>query len=603
MRWLVDLCVRFAGTIATLTLVALALGIWATQSAPLDVFPEFVPSTVDIQTEAPGFTAQQVEQLVTKPIENAVNGSPGLATIRSESIPGLSVITVQFADKIDLYNARQGIAEHLSELGSALPLGVDTPRLSPLTSSTMDLLKIGLVSDKLTPFELRDQADWVMKPALLAVPGVAHVLVFGGAVREIHIEPDLKRMTSYGFTLTELADAARAALALKGVHAIWTAQDIADIGPIDFREARPSTRKKPAQIEIRHRPIGRDIRRSRPREKSTTQNPAHRIQIGSRERLASLCIATLFGQHRFRGPGQPLSRGAQPGIGQGRDLLNQLPHFGPAIAGQLAGQQVNGLDAIGALINRGNAGIAQHLGSAGILNKAHAAMHLHAEGCGFHPAIRGPSLQHRDQERQPRAGRFIAHQLSAVRSDGRFQHDQPRGERGRAHFHQHARHIRVFGNGPPALHTLRGIGFGQPQRRRAMRHALGTNAKPGVVHHGEHGLQAAMRFADHLGLGALIHHDAGGAAMDAHFAFNATAAEGIARAIGQDFRRGKQRNPARARRRIRQARQHQMQDIAGAIMLAPGDENLLPVQGITPIAERLGTRAQHTQITAGLRFG
>lgn len=216
MRWLVDLCVRFAGTIATLTLVALALGIWATQSAPLDVFPDFVPSTVDIQTEAPGFTAQQVEQLVTKPIENAVNGSPGLATIRSESIPGLSVITVQFADKIDLYNARQGIAEHLSELGSALPLGVDTPRLSPLTSSTMDLLKIGLVSDKLTPFELRDQADWVMKPALLAVPGVAHVLVFGGAVREIHIEPNLRRMTSYGFTLTELADAARAALALKG---------------------------------------------------------------------------------------------------------------------------------------------------------------------------------------------------------------------------------------------------------------------------------------------------------------------------------------------------------------------------------------------------
>jgi Cu/Ag efflux pump CusA len=207
MRWLVDLCVRFAGTIATLTLVALAMGIWATQSAPLDVFPDFVPSTVDIQTEAPGFTAQQVEQLVTKPIENAVNGSPGLATIRSESIPGL-VITVQFADKIDLYNARQGIAEHLSELGSALPLGVDTPRLSPLTSSTMDLLKIGLVSDKLTPFELRDQADWVMKPALLAVPGVAHVLVFGGAVREIHIEPDLRRMTSYGFTLTELADAA-----------------------------------------------------------------------------------------------------------------------------------------------------------------------------------------------------------------------------------------------------------------------------------------------------------------------------------------------------------------------------------------------------------
>src|SRR3954462_11817862 len=216
MRWLVDLCVRFAGTIATLTLVALALGLWATQSAPLDVFPDFVPSTVDIQTEAPGFTAQQVEQLVTKRIENAVNGSIGLDTIRSESIPGLSVITIQFKDKIDLYNARQGISEHLSELGSALPLGVATPKLSPLTSSTMDLLKIGLVSDKLSPYELRDQAEWVMKPALLAVPGVAHVLIFGGQLRQIQIQPDLRRMTSYGFTLTDLADAARAALAFRG---------------------------------------------------------------------------------------------------------------------------------------------------------------------------------------------------------------------------------------------------------------------------------------------------------------------------------------------------------------------------------------------------
>jgi len=216
MRWLVGLCVRHAGTIATLTLIVLVAGLWATRSAPLDVFPDFVPSTVDIQTEAPGFTAQQVEQLVTKPIENAVNGAPGLATMRSESIPGLSLITIQFRDNIDLYNARQGISERLSELGSALPAGIGAPRLSPLTSSTMDLLKIGLVSDKLSPFELRDRAEWIMKPALLAVPGVAHVIIFGGAVREIQIQPDVIKMASYGFTLTDLADAARAALALRG---------------------------------------------------------------------------------------------------------------------------------------------------------------------------------------------------------------------------------------------------------------------------------------------------------------------------------------------------------------------------------------------------
>ncbi|HEY4276130.1 MAG TPA: efflux RND transporter permease subunit [Rhizomicrobium sp.] len=216
MRWFVDLCVRYSGTLATLTLIALLAGFWAARSAPLDVFPDFVPSAVDIQTEAPGFTAQQVEQLVTKPIENAVNGANGLATIRSESIPGLSVIKVQFTDHVNLYNARQGISERLGELGSSLPLGVGSPKLSPLTSSTMDLLLIGLTSDKLDAFALRDTADWVMKPALLAVPGVAHVIVYGGAVRQIQIQPDMARMTSYGLTLTDIADAARSALALKG---------------------------------------------------------------------------------------------------------------------------------------------------------------------------------------------------------------------------------------------------------------------------------------------------------------------------------------------------------------------------------------------------
>lgn len=223
MRRLVDLCTRYAGTITTLTLLALVLGLWTARNAPLDVFPEFVPSTVDIQTEAPGFTAQQVEQLVTKPIESAVNGSNGLATIRSESIQGLSVITVQFNDSLSLYNARQGISERLAELQSALPLGVGPPKLSPLTSSTMDLIKIGLVSNKVDAFQLRDIAEWTMKPALLAVPGVAHVILFGGSEREIRIEPDLQRMTSYGYTLTQLAEAARGAIALRGAGFIDTA--------------------------------------------------------------------------------------------------------------------------------------------------------------------------------------------------------------------------------------------------------------------------------------------------------------------------------------------------------------------------------------------
>ena len=216
MRALVSLCVRRFGAVTALTLVALALGVWGALKSPLDVFPEFVPSQVDIQTEAPGFSPQQVEELVTKQVENAVNGASGLATLRSESIPGLSVVTITFAGGVDVHIARQGISERLSELGSTLPVGVGVPKLSPLVSSTMDLLKIGLLSDKVDAYALRDTADWVIKPRLLAVPGVAHVIVFGGNVRQIQVQPDMGRLASFGITLSDVADAAKAALPLRG---------------------------------------------------------------------------------------------------------------------------------------------------------------------------------------------------------------------------------------------------------------------------------------------------------------------------------------------------------------------------------------------------
>src|SRR5665213_3185333 len=185
MRALIGLCVSRFGAVTALSVLALVLGCWGALRAPLDVFPDFVPSQVDIQTEAPGFSPQQVEELVTRPVENAVNGASGLATMRSESIPGLSVVTITFQDNIDLHIARQGISERLSELGSSLPTGAGVPKLSPLVSSTMDLLKIGLVSDKIDAYALRDAADWVIKPRLLAVPGVAHVIVFGGIAQGV----------------------------------------------------------------------------------------------------------------------------------------------------------------------------------------------------------------------------------------------------------------------------------------------------------------------------------------------------------------------------------------------------------------------------------
>jgi CzcA family heavy metal efflux pump len=216
MHWLVSLCTRHFGAVSALTVLALALGAFSALQAQLDVFPDFVPTQVEVQTEAPGFAPEQVEELVTKPIENAINGASGLATLRSESIPGLSVVTVTFNEGVDLYVARQGISERLSELGSSLPAGAGTPKLSPLVSSTMDLLKIGLVSDTADAYTLRDAADWIVKPRLLAVPGVAHAIVFGGRVRELQILPDPHKLSSFNLTLADVADAARASLALRG---------------------------------------------------------------------------------------------------------------------------------------------------------------------------------------------------------------------------------------------------------------------------------------------------------------------------------------------------------------------------------------------------
>jgi CzcA family heavy metal efflux pump len=215
MRWLVTACTRHFGAVSALSALALVLGCFGALRAQLDVFPDFVPTQVDIQTEAPGFAPEQVEQLVTKPVENAINGAAGLAIMRSESIPGLSVVTVTFEDAVDLHVARQGISERLSEL-SDLPAGVGTPKLSPLVSSTMDLLKIGMISDTADGYTIRDAADWIVKPRLLAVPGVAHAIVFGGQVREILLLPDTRKLSSLNLTLTDLADAARASVAVRG---------------------------------------------------------------------------------------------------------------------------------------------------------------------------------------------------------------------------------------------------------------------------------------------------------------------------------------------------------------------------------------------------
>ena len=216
MEWLITLCVKRRGAAALLSAVVLVLAAWGAWNCPLDVFPEFVPSRVTVHTDAPGFTAEQVEQLVTHPLEKAINGGEGVVALRSELIPGLSVITVNFASNANLFNARQDVFARLAGAANQLPAGITTPQLSPLTSSTRALLKVGLVSDQLDAYALRDIADYVIKPRLIALPGVAEVDVFGGAIRQIQIQPDPEKLAAYGFSTSDLVQAAPGTLALKG---------------------------------------------------------------------------------------------------------------------------------------------------------------------------------------------------------------------------------------------------------------------------------------------------------------------------------------------------------------------------------------------------
>ena len=207
---------RHRGIVAVLSVVLLLYGAVLAFQSRLDVLPEFVPPQVTVQTEAPGLAPEQVESLVTLPIEQALSGIPATARVSSESITGLSVVTVVFADNTDILVARQGVAEHLAELAGRLPVGVSVPRMSPLTSSTMDLLKIGLVSERVSPRELRDLADWDLRPRLLAVPGVARITVYGGERREVQILLDDARLAAADLTATDVLTAARAATGVRG---------------------------------------------------------------------------------------------------------------------------------------------------------------------------------------------------------------------------------------------------------------------------------------------------------------------------------------------------------------------------------------------------
>lgn len=238
---IVRFSLRFRGVVLALALAFLGYGIFSLTQARYSVFPEFAPPFVTVQTESPGLSPEQVELLVTQPVENAINGTNGIDSLRSTSIQGLSVVNVVFRDTTDIYRDRQLIEERLATVSGQLPHGVAAPTLTPLKSSTGTVLVMGITSTTKPLMDLRTVADWTLKPRLLAVPGVGSVGVFGGEVRQLQVQFLPDRLVKYNLSLNDVVAAAQKATAVMGAGFVENGNQRLILRP----EGQPVT---PAQI-------------------------------------------------------------------------------------------------------------------------------------------------------------------------------------------------------------------------------------------------------------------------------------------------------------------------------------------------------------------
>ena len=191
------------------SVLLMVVGIWTACKMEVDVFPDLNAPTVVVMTEAQGMASEEVERLVTFPIETAVNGATDVRRVRSSSTTGFSVVWVEFDWGTDIYRDRQIVSEKLATIGDALPQGVGQPTLGPQSSILGEVMFIGLTADSTSMGDVRTLADWTVRPQLLATGGVAQVTVMGGDIMEYQIRIHPERMRHYGVTLTQVMDATR----------------------------------------------------------------------------------------------------------------------------------------------------------------------------------------------------------------------------------------------------------------------------------------------------------------------------------------------------------------------------------------------------------
>lgn len=216
MRNLIETALNLRVLVVALAAVLLIVGWQTIRNTPLDVFPEFAPPLVEVQTEAPGLSSEEVESLITVPLENALNGTSWLKTMRSKSVLGLSSVVLIFEEGTDRIQAHQLVQERVAHASNRMPAVAHSPVILQPLSATSRALKIGMWSDKLSQVELTDLALWKIRPRLLAVKGVANVAIWGQRERQYQVIIDPERLGAAGVTADEVF---RAAAGASGVSA------------------------------------------------------------------------------------------------------------------------------------------------------------------------------------------------------------------------------------------------------------------------------------------------------------------------------------------------------------------------------------------------